>query len=110
MAPLEVAPDITLRANGGSLRGFSNGVSQAGGDVVGEDRAESDEEMTGWMEEKRRSDLQRNRGQAHRAVQREPGGGDVVLRAGALTAKGMARLRGATLLGPLDSLACDSQP
>src|SRR5229473_1199386 len=28
--------------------------------------------------------------QAHRAVQREPGGGDVVLRAGALTAKGMA--------------------
>src|SRR3989475_8271471 len=48
--------------------------------------------------------------QAHRAVQREPGGGDVVLRAGALTAKGMARLRGATLLGPLDSLACDWQP
>src|SRR5229473_513717 len=34
--------------------------------------------------------------QAHRAVQREPGGGDLALRAGALTAKGMARLRGAT--------------
>jgi hypothetical protein len=46
----------------------------------------------------------------HRAVQREPGGGDVVLRAGALTAKGMARLRGANLIGPLDSLACDWQP
>ena len=40
--------------------------------------------------------------QAHRAVQREPGGGDVVLGAGTLPAKVMAGLRGAALLGPLE--------